>query len=168
MAYSDRQIMTASQQALITDTAVVSAAGVVAQSNQRTYTLELLNGTAATDFAGVPIIMLNVNALLISAAIVSPIAVTADATNNRTLALSKYSLATTYGTPVGLITTVTTNSAGTGSLVAYTPFAFTVTAANVQCVVGDVIVFSSTHGGSGVALSSATQPVLIQVTVQEN
>ena len=168
MGYTDRQLLTAQQVSQVVDSAIVNPLTVVGQSNQRNYTLDFLNGTAATDFTGITIVYLPFNAILISAVIVCPIAVTADATNNRTLAISKYSLATSYGTAVSLITTVTTNSAGTGNLAALTPYSFTVTAANAQCVTGDVIAFSSTHGGSGVALGNATHPVLVQLTFQEN
>lgn len=103
---------------------------------------------------------------LVSCHLSTPVAVTADNTNNKTFTLSQR---TSAGGSQLTMATLTTNVAQ-GSLVAYSPVALTLTAANVIIPAGGVITHTMTVGGTGVAIASGgatTAPACLNIVYEE-
>ena len=139
-------------------------AGVVCR---RQYVFQVANGTAATAVTESLIENLRRSGIVRSITLTAPAAVTADATNNAVITIAKR----TGSGAAQTIAAVTTNSAGTGSLVAFVPFVVpqsAFTAANVQLAANDVLTIAIAKGGSGVALSAATSFFTVSVDVEEN
>jgi hypothetical protein len=100
---------------------------------------------------------------LVSCHLATPVAVTADNTNNKVFTLSQRTSAGGSQLTMG---TLTTNVAQ-GSLVAFSPVALTLTAANQIIPAGGVITHAMTVGGTGVAIGAATAPAALDIVIEE-
>ncbi len=103
------------------------------------------------------------NVLVVGASVCTPIAVTADPTNNATFTITKRSIS--GGSAVVVATGVTT-AGGTGSLVAFLPVALTLTVANLVLAPNEVLTILMSKGGSGVATSAATSQTRLEVLLE--
>jgi hypothetical protein len=84
-------------------------------------------------------------------------AVTADATDYATGTIAKRSALDSYAAATTIATFSTITVTGTGSISAFTPYAWTLsgTAANLRLIPGDVITLVTTKGGSGKSLTGS-------------
>jgi hypothetical protein len=119
-------------------------------------------GTAATAQTATPVWTndTGANVLVTALALTTPVAVTANASNNLTCTVDRVDAAGANATTIG----VYTSDVAGGSTVAHVPKALTLTAANVVVPAGGTIRVAVSKGGTGVAFAAATSQAYINVT----
>lgn len=145
----------------------ISGAAIDGVVSKRTFSVSVANATAGTAVTESLVEHIRRGGIVRSISLTAPIAVTLDPTNNAAITVSKR---TGAGAPA-VIATISTIAAGTGSLVAFVPFAIPAaafTAANTVVADGDVITFAIAKGGTGVALTAATSFFTISVDLEED
>lgn len=105
---------------------------------------------------------LGCNVRVVAAKLITPIAVTANASNNLTATLTKVDSA---GINPATVAAYTSDVAG-GSTVAFVPKALTLTVANVIVPNGSGLHIAVSKGGTGVAFTAATSQAYVEVTLE--
>jgi len=138
--------------------------------SSRTISRAFANATAGTAVTESAFEDVRRGGIVRSVTITAPIAVAVDATNNATILVQKRTISGGAAGAAATIATVATTTAGVGAggLVAFVPFSVPLTAANVVVGPDDVLTYSVTKGGTGVALTAATSEFLISVDFEEN
>lgn len=103
-----------------------------------------------------------------SAHVVAPINVAQDAANIATILVQKRTITGGVAGAAATIATISTVTVTGTALTAFVPFALPITAANAVLGPNDVITYSVTKGGTGVALSAATSEFLVSVDFEED
>lgn len=103
------------------------------------------------------------NQLVVSASFCTPIAVTADASNNATITVTKRS---SSGGTAAIVATNVTTAGGTGSITAFLPVPLTLTVANVVLAANEVLTVLVSKGGTGVAIGAATSQARVEVVLE--
>lgn len=161
----------------ITDVEKIKSATVGAYSSlapdavlgtfRRTYSESVINSVAGTAVTESVLEDVRRAGLIKSVALVAPIAVTADATNNATISVWKRTITAGVAGAATLIASGVTTVGGTGTLAAFVPVELVLTAANTSVGASDVLTFGIAKGGTGVALTAATSAVKISVDVED-
>jgi hypothetical protein len=163
MTLSTNQIL-----GLIDGIAPVGAESEMETRAYKTYVKALTDGgTAGTDALISPVVALSSTefpngAKVIEIRFTPSVAVTGDNTNNKVVTATSLTSAGASSVTIGALTT----SVATGNFVANQSKALTLTAANTIVPVGGSVLITMTHGGTGVAIASATGAGLISVTLQ--
>jgi hypothetical protein len=103
-----------------------------------------------------------------SATIIAPINVAQDAANIATVLLQKRTITAGVAGAAVTIATFSTITVTGFALTAFVPFSVPLTAANVVFGANDVLTYSITKGGTGVALTAATSEISISVDIEED
>ena len=135
---------------------------LMTRKKARVYLSDLATaGTAQTE-TGFFVNDTGVSLRVVSAKLVVPIAVTANASNNMTCTLTKRDAA---GVNPAVVATATSDVAG-GSLVAFLPKVLTNTVANVVVADGWVLTALVSKAGTGVAIAAATSQAYLEVLLE--
>jgi hypothetical protein len=100
---------------------------------------------------------------VVSAHVIAPVAVTANATNYATFLVYKRSSA---GASQATIGTFATDTVTTDDMTAFAPKELTLTVANVEVAAGAVITCAVTKTAAGVAIAAATSQARVQIVVE--
>lgn len=144
------------------------AAYVNGNLSSRTYEKAIANATAGTAVTESILIEPRRGGIVRSVNVIAPIGVAQDAANIATILVQKRTISGgAAGAPV-TIATISTITVTGAAFVAFVPFSVPLTAANTTYGANDVITYSITKGGTGVALSAATSEFTISIDVEEN
>lgn len=105
---------------------------------------------------------LGCNVRVVAAKLITPVAVTANASTNVTVTLDKVDAA---GSNAATIAAYTSDVAG-GSTVAFVPKALTNTVANVIVANGWILRIAASKASTGVAIAAATSQAYVEVTLE--
>jgi len=155
IVYTDRQLLKQSETGSIAAMGAVDAIGVVGFANTEifVYSKAAADGAAATTTAETDLNVPVPRAAVLRAVRLTPqgAAITADATNNATITVSKRD---STGGNLTTVATLTTNVAGLGgaTLAQRATAAFVLTGANTRITAGSSLTFSIAKGGTGVVV----------------
>lgn len=134
----------------------------------RTISRAFANATAGTAVTESAFEDVRRGGIVRSVVVVAPIAVTADAANIATILVQKRTITAGVAGAAVTIATISTITVTGVSLVAFVPLVVPITAANAVVGATDVLTYSVTKGGTGVALTAATSEFLISLDYEEN
>jgi len=103
------------------------------------------------------------NIRIISAKLITPVAVTANDTNYGTATLDKVDATGANAATIAASSTQTSGSGGSGSLTAHVPFTLPKTVANVILPSGWTLRIAVSKTGTGVAIAAATSQAYVEV-----
>ena len=149
-------------------TAAEQAAYVNGNISSKTISRAFANATAGTAVTETVLEDVRRGGIVRSVTITAPIAVAQDAANIATILVQKRTITAGVAGAAVTIATISTITVTGTALVAFVPFSVPLTAANTVVGPTDVLTYSVTKGGTGVALTAATSEFLISVDFEEN